>query len=394
MLGLVVCFLVLFVAGIPMSLSFAMPGDLSMQGENEDRPELPSGGFTLMIRRHNAYVFDEFCYGTGGFAGEEWPVDVVPRTDIMLIQSLLPGYRIPKISDLFRVDSGQPVECADRFLQFNVKGVTIYPRGENLEADFHMGDAPSQFPVDYKVSFDLRTAYRVNDRCGLCRALQQWLSPAPAFAQGADRFAGLGFQEDVALFARLEGPGRVTLRARTRTGERAVPGMVSVEGKHVEIVVRWAALNELGVAQAAIRVVTGVVGGGMFDRVPSQGSIQIGAARGAQLRVVARFDFDGDGRADILYYDTNGNGTIDAAARDTDRNGQIDFLRGEGPFAYVASDGTLQEFGANVEQRTDGNRRVFLLQNAQLAHVTIFDDKNGNNLIDEGEFTGYYLPKR
>ncbi len=391
-LGLLVCLLVL-VIGVPMSVSSAAPWDVALQGENEERPE-PNFGFSLTMRPHYAYVFDQFWYGMGSFRDTFWPVDVVPRIDIMTIESMIPGYRIPVISDLLRVDTGQPVQYSDMFNQFNVKGVTIYPRGDSLETEFHMGDAPTQFPIDYKISFDLRVAYRSgSDRCGLCTALQEWLTPAPAFAQGTDRFAGPGFQEDVVLFARLEAPGRAVLRARTRTGERAVPGTVTVEGKHVEIVVRWAALNDLGVTQAAIRTIMGVVGSGMFDRVPSRGSIQFGVARGAQLRVVARFDFDGDGRADLVYYDTNGNGMIDAAARDTDRNGQIEYTRGEGPFAYVTADGTLEEFAPTVEQKTEGNRRILLIQNAQLAHVTIFDDKNGNKIIDENEFSGYYLPK-
>jgi hypothetical protein len=382
----IVCVLVLVVAGIPMSLSFASPGD-------QERPTAPAGGlFSLNMPPHFMYSFDEFWFGTGEYNEQEWPTDVIPRGDITLIQGLMPGYRIPMRSDVFRLDTGQAVEPADRFNHLNIKGTTRRTDGENFEAQFHMGAPPAQPPVEYKISVDLRISYQLK-RCLLCMALQEWLRPTPAYAQGADRFSGPGFQEDVVIYVRWEGPGRATLRARTRSGDRAIPGTVKVEGKMVAFVVRWATLNELGVTRAAIRAIMGVVGAGMFDRVPTEGAIQLGVTRGSELRVVSRFTLAGDGPPDLFYYDTNGNGMIDAAARDINRNGQIEYMRGEGPFSYVGTDGRLQEFSA-VEQRVNGRRRVFLVQNAQMGHLTIADDKNGDGRIGPDEFAGYFLPRR
>jgi hypothetical protein len=293
---------------------------------------------------------------------------------------------------------GTPVSAGDYVPGVDIGAVSAQLFFTEVVLTFFMLVTSPVFPIFVKMAID-RSATVADRSCLWCRALDLFTMPT-AHAQGiSNAFMGPGMSEDVVLFAQIDGPSRASMQRIVGTAApRSSSGTVQVAGNRITLRIPMAVAVEVGVARPGVRLVFGSVGPppkSVYDRVPKQGSVQVGL-RG-QMDVdpgpiaKAKFDLAAGGR-DVMYYlDTNGNGLIDAIARDGNGDGRISFLRSEGPVLLLARGNQPIEF-SEVLERTSGNRRAFLAVSGQVAYLTVTQDMNGDgDVSDEGEFRSYLL---
>ncbi|MGH2347827.1 MAG: hypothetical protein ACRDFT_00010 [bacterium] len=295
-------------------------------------------------------------------------------------------------------EDGRPVIRSDYQPGADIEAVAMQMELTEVVLTFFLLATSPVFPIFMKMAID-RSVTVADRSCLWCRALDLFTTPT-AHAQGiSNAFMGPGMSEDVVLFAQIDGPGRGSMQRIVGTAApRSSAGTVQVAGNRVTLRIPMAVAVEVGVARPGVRLVFGSVGPppkSVYDRVPKQGSVQVGL-RG-QMDVdpgpmaKAKFDLAPGGR-DVLYYlDTNGNGLIDAIARDSNGDGRISFLRSEGPVLLLGPGNQPVEF-SEVQEKTAGNRRAFLAVAGQVAYLTVMQDLNGDgDVSDEGEFRSYLL---
>ncbi len=279
-------------------------------------------------------------------------------------------------------DNGQPASEADRARALPIVNLKIgvTPR-VGFSLSFRTGVTPASvtaYPFQYRLAFDFP------DRRGGAQ----------------NNFGGPGFEEDLVIYARADGPGRFTSWAVVGGAERAIEATVEVSGDQVTIRLPLRTVTQIGLATSGIRIVLGTVGPPptrVFHRIPERGSIRYGVAGQLELdnatvtrQARARFDLTGDGRDDLYYLDTNGNGRIDALVFDRNGDGRISFIRMEGPNALIGPDGTPHEF-ETVERTVAGRQQRYVTRNAQVGYVILAEDKNGDgDVADAGEFEGRF----
>jgi hypothetical protein len=282
--------------------------------------------------------------------------------------------------DLMYWDTGAVVSQTDRSKGLDIVTTLISIDRNGFAIEFRTEPAALQtFPFFYRLAFDLPNA-----RGG-----------------GQNRFAGPGFEEDVMIQVRVDAPGRYSLSAVVAGRERQMRGTAQPVESGIRITLPVATVAELGAAIPGVRAVFGTVGPSperIYDRVPERGALQIGLPNRDVLEptaslVKAKFDLNGDGKDDLFYLDTNGNGQIDGVALDRNNDGRIALSLLEGPGLFVGADGAPMEFAQVVRQVAGGQQR-YVLENAQMVYVTVFEDKNGDRRFDDaGEFESYGAQK-
>jgi len=214
----------------------------------------------------------------------------------------------------------------------------------------------------------------------------------------SNAYTGRGFEWDLGLQARWDGPGKWTLLAGEYARERPVPGTVQEGPDRLTITVPLRTVTDLGLNKPGVMMMFGSYGPPperIFDRVPEKGALQLGLpvepGQAVRIRSVTQYDVNGDRTDDLFLANVTSGRVINGLGYDRNQNGQIEFSKMEGPVLFWLGPGYL-DLGT-PSRRTEGRRQTYLLESPVLTYGFSFEDRNGDgDTADAGETDGEVVP--